>query len=295
MDRRDEPVPPVTGGGNPASSGLASPTVYLVIVAIILATGVVNALSWAHDAARAGGAYALGRPMLWEMSSVIVIAALTPLIDAGTRWVRRTPEWWLRIAQAVGIAVLFSTVHICGMVALRKLAMALAGGAYVFNAGMPEIAYEFRKDVVTCVLLGVAFWWTARDRDGRDIARSPASRPAAAGPAALWLRDGTKRIRVAPHDIVWVTAAGNYVEYTLSNGKTHLVRSTLAAEAARLSPFDVVRVHRTRLVNLKRVSTLQWRPSGDFDLRLDTGQTVSGSRRYRTTVASIGGDTTPVP
>jgi DNA-binding LytR/AlgR family response regulator len=48
-----------------------------------------------------------------------------------------------------------------------------------------------------------------------------------------------------------------------------------------------VRVHRTRLISLTRVSALQSGPSGDFELTLDTGQVVSGSRRYRSAVESV--------
>jgi hypothetical protein len=32
---------------------------------------------------------------------------------------------------------------------------------------------------------------------------------------------------------------------------------------------------------------LQWRPSGDFEVRLDTGKTVPGSRRFEVAVAGI--------
>jgi len=71
------------------------------------------------------------------------------------------------------------------------------------------------------------------------------------------------------------------------DGANHLVRGTLAAEEARLTPFKIVRVHRTRLVNLTRVSGLKAGPNGDFELTLDTGQAISGSRRYRAAIASI--------
>jgi DNA-binding LytR/AlgR family response regulator len=103
----------------------------------------------------------------------------------------------------------------------------------------------------------------------------------------LWLRDGSARIRIEPHDVVWVSSAGNYIEYCLASGRTHLVRGTLAAEEARLVQFNIVRVHRTRLVNLSRVSALKAGPNGDFELALDTGQVISGSRRYRGAVTSI--------
>ena len=93
-----------------------------------------------------------------------------------------------------------------------------------------------------------------------------------------------------------VTSAGNYVEYCLADGRTHLIRGTLAAEEARLAPFGIVRVHRTRLVSLARVSAVQPGPNGDFELSLDTGQTVSGSRRYRSAVVSVvEGASAPAP
>ena len=286
-DPRDESLSSGTGGGHPGASGMATSTVYLILIALILLTGLVNALSWAHDAARAGGVYDLRRPLLWEMSSVVVIAALTPLIHAGVQWMRRAPALWLRIALACCIALLFSALHVCGMVALRKLAMLLTGGSYAFGFGLSELAYEFRKDAITVFLLGAAFWWTTRDRNGADARNVPVSTPVATGPSVLWLRDGSARIRIEPQDVAFVSSAGNYVEYSLADGTTHLIRSTLAAEAMRLSPFAIDRVHRARLVNLKRVRALEWRPGGDFELTLDTGQTVSGSRRYRAAVASI--------
>jgi hypothetical protein len=39
---------------------------------------------------------------------------------------------------------------------------------------------------------------------------------------------------------------------------------------------------------VKRVVAVIWRPSGDFDLRLDNGETLAGSRRYKASVAGIG-------
>ena len=103
----------------------------------------------------------------------------------------------------------------------------------------------------------------------------------------VWLRDGSTRIRIEPGEILWISSAGNYVEYCLADGVHHLVRGTLAAEGARLTKFGIARVHRTRLVNLTRVTGLKPGPNGDFELTLDTGQVIAGSRRYRSAVASI--------
>jgi DNA-binding LytR/AlgR family response regulator len=68
----------------------------------------------------------------------------------------------------------------------------------------------------------------------------------------------------------------------------------LAATEGELARFAIVRVHRTRLANLDRVSGVDFKPSGDFELTFDNGQTLGGSRRYRPAVASLGGRTAPV-
>jgi hypothetical protein len=144
--------------------------------------------------------------------------------------------------------------------------------------------------VVTCFLIGGALWLIDSRREGQPsrsvVSTGPADLPPAA-PHMVWLRDGSTRIRIEPRDILWISSAGNYVEYRLADGTNHLIRATLAAEEARLTPFNIVRVHRTRLVNLTRVSGLKTCANGDFELTLDTGQAISGSRRYRGAVSSI--------
>ena len=150
--------------------------------------------------------------------------------------------------------------------------------------------YEFRKDVITCLLIGGTLWLIDSRREAQQARSAVATGradPPSAAPHMVWLRDGSTRIRIEPRDILWISSAGNYVEYSLADGVNHLVRGTLAAEEARLTPFNIVRVHRTRLVNLTRVRGLKTGANGDFELTLDTGQNISGSRRYRDAVTSI--------
>jgi DNA-binding LytR/AlgR family response regulator len=106
-------------------------------------------------------------------------------------------------------------------------------------------------------------------------------------PRTIWLRDGTKSIRIEPRDILWISSAGNCIEYSLADGANHLIRGTLAAAEGELSRFNLARIHRTRLASLDRISPVQSKPSGDFDLTFDTEHIVQGSRRYRSAVASL--------
>jgi hypothetical protein len=294
----DGASPAGTSGGLRGISG-ADWLLYGAVAAVALGIGIVNAFSAAQDAAWRGGAYDVRTPLFWELSSIVTIIVVAPVLFVAVRRMRHVSGWPLRIGLAVAAIIVFSGLHIAGMVGLRKLAMFLVGGTYDFHFSAATLMYEFRKDVITCLLIGGALWLIDSRREAQQ-ARSVVT-PAPADPPALhlvWLRDGSTRIRIEPGDILWIGSAGNYVEYSLAGGRNHLVRGTLAAEEARLTKFRIVRVHRTRLVNLSRVTGLKPGPNGDFELTLDSGQVIAGSRRYRSAVSSIeepAADAAPLP
>ncbi|WP_426406797.1 LytTR family DNA-binding domain-containing protein [Bradyrhizobium ganzhouense] len=294
--RGDEASPSGTSGWPGGINGYW--TMFAAIAAVALAIGIVNALSGAQDAAWRGDSYDIGRRLFRELSSIIVILLLVPILALAVRRIRGTTVLAARIGIAAAALLGFSALHITGMVGLRKLLLWLAGGAYDFHFSLATVLYEFRKDAVTALLLGATLWLIDSRRELRKVARQPASMRAAPQEQPshdlIWLRDGNSRIRVAPRDILWVASAGNYIEYILANGTQHLIRGTLAATESELARFAIVRVHRTRLANLDRVSGVDFKPSGDFELTFDNGQTLGGSRRYRPAVASLGGRTAPV-
>ncbi|WP_407160339.1 LytTR family DNA-binding domain-containing protein [Bradyrhizobium sp. STM 3557] len=259
---------------------------YVAVAVIALGIGLVNALSAAQDALWRGAPYDLGKRLLWETTSIVVILLLVPLLLAGVRRMRRSPGRLGQAGIALATIAIFSALHIAGMVGLRKLLLALAGSGYDFHLSLTTVVYELRKDIVTALLIGSSIWLFDRSRrlETSDVMSLPTSDRAPATPQALWLRDGASRVRVVPGDIVWVASAGNYIEYGMAEGARHLIRGTLASAESQLAGFNIVRIHRTRLANLDRVTALTAKPSGDFDLTFDTGETVQGSRRYRSAV-----------
>lgn len=285
---RDEPRRSVTSGVARETSG-GPLLAYGCIAVIAAAAWLVNSLTAADDAVRRGGAYQLGAPMFFQGTSVVITLALLPLMRRGVALARAGRSWSVAATRASVVCVLFALAHILGMVALRKLFFWGLGSSYAFNL-VTEFPYEFRKDIVTALFIGLVFW--SLDRPAPAPNRD-ASEPQPTGGGKmpnpnLWLRDGATSIRIDAREIVWVASAGNYVEFSLAT-KRHLVRGTLAGEEARLLPFGLVRVHRTRLVNLNHAVAVALRPAGDFLLRLDTGETVLGSRRYRQAVAGLRG------
>jgi LytTr DNA-binding domain len=284
----DKPSPTETSGWVPWISGLDW-LLYGAVATVSLAIGLVNALSAAQDTAWRGGDYNLRTPLLTEMSSIAAIILVAPVLFVAVRRLRQTSSWARRAGVAALAIIAFSALHIVVMVAIRKVVMTLIGGAYEFGFSITALMYEFRKDAVTCLLIGGALWLIKGYREAQRTPNRPVEAKETAAPQTLWLRDGTSRIRIDPGDILWISSAGNYVEYSLADGTHHLIRGTLSAAEAELGRFKLARVHRTRLANLDRVTAIDVKPSGDFELTFDTGKTIQGSRRYRSAVASLQG------
>lgn len=291
-ERGDETPCAGTSGGLLGISG--NWMTYGAIAAVALVIGIVNALSGAQDAAWRGDSSDVGRRLFWEASSIAVILLLLPILVLAIRRMRRASGLAMRAGISVAALLGFSALHIAGMVWIRKLVLWLAGGAYDFRFSLTTVLYEFRKDSVAVVLIGATLWLL---ESRRELKRAAMATPSGTvlhqspPPDLIWLRDGTSRIRVAPRDILWVASAGNYIEYSLADGTQHLIRGTLATAEAELARFHIVRVHRTKLANLDRVSGVDLNPSGDFELTFDGGQTLGGSRRYRSSVAAFGNRT----
>ncbi|HWX58842.1 LytTR family DNA-binding domain-containing protein [Bradyrhizobium sp.] len=295
MRPRDEPASTDTSGSDVRTDGGAGRvpvrTVYAIAIALVAVSCALSGLSAAHDVSgRLGTPHNLWEPALWEITSGTVIAALLPLVRRAAMLIRASADRLIAVGlvAAAGLGFVYSTLHIVGMGLLRELAYRLGGWTYTFPWST-QFPYEMRKDLLAYCGLVAMFWLADRltivteDNAGKkpDITERPAA------PQEIWLRDGRTSVLIDPAEIISVTSAGNYVEYRLTGNRTHLVRATLQAQEDRLARLGIVRVHRTRLVNLKRIVALEWRQSGDFEVRLDTGETVACSRRFRTAVAHI--------
>jgi signal transduction histidine kinase len=99
------------------------------------------------------------KPLVWELSSAIVIFAVVPLIVRfeGRFRLDSRPRWRIIAAHALG-AFVFSAWHVASIVVLRKLAYAFVGQTYDFGDVPIRFFYEFQKDlIVYVVILGVIF------------------------------------------------------------------------------------------------------------------------------------------
>ena len=113
-------------------------------------------------------------------------------------------------------------------------------------------------------------------------------RPPEARIGTDWLvvQTGKGETIVRRDDIESLEAARNYV--TVSTGeRDFLVRNTLSKLEQQLAPGQIVRTHRSYLVNIDKIDEILSTDSGSYQIRLRSGKTIPLSRGYRDSFRSL--------
>ncbi len=86
--------------------------------------------------------------------------------------------------------------------------------------------------------------------------------------------------------IDWVEAAANYVRLHVGK-ESYLLRETIGAISERLNPNHFVRIHRSSIVNVRKIKELIPVNSGEYVVVLKNGKELSCSRGYRSGLQRI--------
>lgn len=255
---------------------------------LTVVNAVANSITVLLDVRRADLTFAGWEPAVWEVSSGFMFLLLVPPLVWFTR---RFPLHWDNLRQQLSrhllASVVFSMAHVAGMVGMRKLAYASQGMAYDFGPLTVELTYEYLKDVRTYVgmvatieiyrlvvrrLRGEATLLSNPD-EGAPV--EPTDRP-----ERFLVRKLGREFLVAAADIEWLQASGNYVNLRV-RGHDYPLRTTMAGIEAKLDPARFVRVHRSYMVNLDQIASIQPLETGDARVHLKDGTELPCSRRYR--------------
>jgi two-component system LytT family response regulator len=96
----------------------------------------------------------------------------------------------------------------------------------------------------------------------------------------LPIRQGRETVRVPAGSIDWIDAAGDYM-CVHADGHTYVLRGTMKDLENALNPRLFQRVHRSTIVNLRRVRRLRAHMNGEYFLTLEGGHELKLSRSYR--------------
>jgi two-component system LytT family response regulator len=105
-------------------------------------------------------------------------------------------------------------------------------------------------------------------------------RPAQAYPERLLLKHEGTVVVVLADDIDWIEAADNYVKVHTRTGR-YMVREALKQIEAKLDPARFARAHRSAIVHLSRVKSLDPLTAGEYIITLTTGARLTLSRGCR--------------
>jgi DNA-binding LytR/AlgR family response regulator len=182
----------------------------------------------------------------------------------------------------VAAACAFSAQHCLGMWTLRRIAYTIAGASYGWSVPPGQVLYEFRKDLVSYVIIALI-------RQGLRHARPPVAATVPVAPTMFDIRDGARLHRVPAADILAIASAGNYVEILLADGRKIMMRATLSGLLAEPALAAFLRVHRSWIVNPAAVRAITPEGSNDFSLTLASGVAIPLSRRYPEALAQLRG------
>lgn len=218
-----------------------------------------------------------------QVTSAVVVLLLVPCV---AWWLERFPLRRDRAASAIaGLAigsVLFAIVHYFLMIGLRMLIYPLAGETYIFSDfWFRNLVIEYQKDLkiyfgIVAIITGYRYY------------REHKSRPpnATVGADRLIVQTGKGETIIRRDDIESLEAARNYVTVSTGN-RDYLVRNTLSKLEQQLAPGQIVRTHRSYLVNVDKVDEILSTDSGGHQIRLRSGKTIPLSRGYRDEFRSL--------
>ena len=97
------------------------------------------------------------------------------------------------------------------------------------------------------------------------------------------VRDGARAQFVPVTAIDWIESDGNYVRL-ITGAQQWLVRETLTHVESVLEPSRFLRIHRSLIVQLARITQVESMPSGEFVLTLVSGRRLTSGRTYRAAI-----------
>ena len=93
-------------------------------------------------------------------------------------------------------------------------------------------------------------------------------------------KSGGRIIFLGVDEIDWIEAADNYVQVHAGR-ESHLLHATMNSLESRLDPNQFLRVHRSTIVNIKRIKELHPMFHGEYRIILTDGAQLTSGRSYR--------------
>ncbi|MDX1396251.1 MAG: LytTR family DNA-binding domain-containing protein [Gemmatimonadota bacterium] len=216
-------------------------------------------------------------------------AAWLPVIPAAAWLVARVRPGEVGIPRCLGIHGAIAVAAAVAHAALSAAGRLLCGPAPAYATFGAQFEWLFPEFIPLnmAVYAAIVASFYAIDTRRAVVATRPGDgrRPTEddATPRSLTriaVRDGERVRFLAPAQVDWIEADGNYVRVH-AGGEVYRIRATLSGTLARLDPDCFVRIHRSRVVNVRRVREIQPWFGSTYLAILDNGDRLGVSRGFR--------------
>ena len=177
----------------------------------------------------------------------------------------------------------FNTLEKIGEERLPRVVFVTAYDKYALRAfevhALDYILKPFDRERITQVL-GRVRCEMANSINRQLLSALQDVRTAAQHHKTLLVKHAGNILFVPQEEIDWVAAADNYVRLHVGS-KTYLLRETVSKLETTLDQRCFARIHRSTIVNIKRIDRLQPLFHGDYLVVLQNGVRLTLSRTYR--------------
>ena len=154
-----------------------------------------------------------------------------------------------------------------------------------FGAALQRAKEEVRRRQTDTVNARLTQLLDYLQQNSGTAAAAQAKEEKAAGDRIL-LKSSGEIFFLKTEEIDWIEAEGDYMKFHV-NGRTHLMRETMARLEARLDPKRFIRIHRSTIVNIDRLRKLSPSFAGEYAVILHDGTKLKLSRGYHERIATL--------
>ncbi len=253
-----------------------------------LAQWIANVLVIWLEFGRSDNGLPAWKPVVWEGSSLLMLAALMPLLLTFDRhFPLRYDGLGRRLLAHALFTIPYSLIHVAGMVLIRKVVYAAVGMSYDFGDLYRELPYEYLKDFrayagFLAIIYLYRFILLRAQGEARllDSPEDEGVEPRTQYTERFLVKMLGKEFLVNVNDLDRLEASGNYVNLHVGK-RCYPLRGTISGIEQQLDPGRFSRVHRSHIVNLDRISEIEPLDTGDARIHLTSGAELPCSRRYR--------------
>jgi two-component system, LytTR family, response regulator len=183
----------------------------------------------------------------------------------------------LQVVWHAGLAVGFAFLWYASLIVVLALLSGARGrGFAVAGFSGPALTWQTFQGLILYAAIAATCYAV---RGGREAATVTLVAPAPVPPPLVryLIRTGDEITPVEVDEIVSIAGAQDYAEVSTLRGR-HLVRLSLNELEARLDPQSFVRVHRSAIINLRRLERAEPAGAGRLIAHMSTGEVVQVSR-----------------